>query len=266
MAPLHGFDPMMAPSFDRSLVRGSLALSYSVFDGGARGARIGRAEAGEAAAYHGQEAASMDLIAEVSELFDGPRFFHIGMDEETFQHQRMYHYVVVRQGASGLGLEAQRAAIDAFAVGFTGIGSVDEATDLALVLRSGSLPINLQVEEVRAIGPTLGQDSIDAGTSSVSKSSASVCRTSGSKPSSTCRHSSFDGWSMTATFLTFLGTDCVTAAAAAGSIIPRTRASSGPSRSRLGGSSGPAGAPSGRCLNRAIRPANPASGEAWPGR
>jgi hypothetical protein len=40
-----------------------------------------------------------DLIAEVVELFDGPRFFHIGMDEETFQHQRAYQYVVVRQGA-----------------------------------------------------------------------------------------------------------------------------------------------------------------------
>jgi len=40
-----------------------------------------------------------DLIAEVTELFDGPRFFHIGMDEETCQHQRFYQYVVVRQGA-----------------------------------------------------------------------------------------------------------------------------------------------------------------------
>jgi len=45
----------------------------------------------------------------------------------------------------------------------TGIESLDEATDIALVLRSGSLPINLEVQEVRAIGPTLGQDSIRAG-------------------------------------------------------------------------------------------------------
>ena len=42
--------------------------------------------------------------------------------------------------------------------------SLDEATNVALVLRSGSLPINLEVEEIRAIGPTLGQDSIAAGT------------------------------------------------------------------------------------------------------
>ena len=46
----------------------------------------------------------------------------------------------------------------------TGMDSLDEATNVALVLRSGSLPINLQVEEIRAIGPTLGQDSIAAGT------------------------------------------------------------------------------------------------------
>ncbi len=45
-----------------------------------------------------------------------------------------------------------------------GIESLEEATDTALVLRSGSLPINLLVEEIRAIGPTLGRDSINAGT------------------------------------------------------------------------------------------------------
>lgn len=46
----------------------------------------------------------------------------------------------------------------------TGIGDLQEASDLALVLRSGSLPFNLEVEEIRTIGPTLGQDSIEAGT------------------------------------------------------------------------------------------------------
>ncbi|MEM7738660.1 MAG: protein translocase subunit SecD, partial [Deinococcota bacterium] len=44
------------------------------------------------------------------------------------------------------------------------LGGIDEAIDLALVLRSGSLPISLEVQEIRAIGPTLGQDSIRAGT------------------------------------------------------------------------------------------------------
>jgi len=38
-----------------------------------------------------------DLIAEVIDIFDTPRFFHLGMDEETAMHQRSYQYVVVRQ-------------------------------------------------------------------------------------------------------------------------------------------------------------------------
>ncbi len=46
----------------------------------------------------------------------------------------------------------------------TGITSLEEAADTALVLRSGSLPIALQVEQISAIGPTLGRDSIAAGT------------------------------------------------------------------------------------------------------
>ena len=46
----------------------------------------------------------------------------------------------------------------------TGVGSLEEATDVAVVLRSGSLPISLRVDEVRSIGPTLGQDSINKGT------------------------------------------------------------------------------------------------------
>ena len=38
-----------------------------------------------------------DLIAEVIALFDKPRLFHLGMDEETAGHQRAYEYVVIRQ-------------------------------------------------------------------------------------------------------------------------------------------------------------------------
>ena len=45
----------------------------------------------------------------------------------------------------------------------TGVGDLEEASDIALVLRSGSLPLDLTVQEIRAIGPTLGQDSINAG-------------------------------------------------------------------------------------------------------
>ena len=43
-----------------------------------------------------------DLIRDVAEIFDHPRFFHIGYDEETMGHQGgwgRYEYIVVRRGA-----------------------------------------------------------------------------------------------------------------------------------------------------------------------
>ncbi len=45
-----------------------------------------------------------------------------------------------------------------------GAAPLEEARDLALVLRAGALPAPLTVLEERTIGPSLGQDSIDKGT------------------------------------------------------------------------------------------------------
>ncbi len=45
----------------------------------------------------------------------------------------------------------------------TGQFSYDEASNLALALRSGALPAPMHIEEERTIGPLLGKDSIDAG-------------------------------------------------------------------------------------------------------
>jgi preprotein translocase subunit SecD len=44
-----------------------------------------------------------------------------------------------------------------------GGGTLQDAQDLALVLRAGALPVPLKVAEVREIGASLGQDSIDKG-------------------------------------------------------------------------------------------------------
>jgi len=71
VAPLHGFDPDLAPSFEQNLVRGNLTMSYSIYDGGARGARIGQAESGEAMAVAGHTTAQMDLTAQVTSVFLG---------------------------------------------------------------------------------------------------------------------------------------------------------------------------------------------------
>ncbi len=45
----------------------------------------------------------------------------------------------------------------------TGSFTTEEAKDLALVLRSGALPVPVQVEEERTVGPSLGKDSIEKG-------------------------------------------------------------------------------------------------------
>lgn len=43
----------------------------------------------------------------------------------------------------------------------TGYSSFDEANEIAVLLRSGALPLKVEVMEKRAVGPTLGQDSLD---------------------------------------------------------------------------------------------------------
>ncbi|MBA2311621.1 MAG: protein translocase subunit SecD [Actinobacteria bacterium] len=58
--------------------------------------------------------------------------------------------VVCKQGITG-----GQTSIDA--------GSEDEAKDLALVLKTGALPITLDQSEVVKVSPTLGRDSLDAG-------------------------------------------------------------------------------------------------------
>ncbi len=39
-----------------------------------------------------------DLIKEVVDIFEKPRFFHLGYDEENFANQKTYDYVAIRQG------------------------------------------------------------------------------------------------------------------------------------------------------------------------
>lgn len=45
-----------------------------------------------------------------------------------------------------------------------GTASVEEANDLAIVLRAGALPTSVVIEEERTVGPSLGRDSIKRGT------------------------------------------------------------------------------------------------------
>ena len=48
----------------------------------------------------------------------------------------------------------------------TGMANIEEANDLAIVLRAGALPAPIEIIEERTVGPSLGQDSITSGTTS----------------------------------------------------------------------------------------------------
>lgn len=48
-----------------------------------------------------------------------------------------------------------------------GMATIEDATDLSIVLRAGALPAPVKIIENRVIGPSLGQDSIGKGTTSV---------------------------------------------------------------------------------------------------
>jgi outer membrane protein TolC len=71
VAPLHGFDPADPPTFDRTLIQGQLGLDYTLWDGGARGARIRGAEAAEGAESARMEATSMELLDAVVAAYTG---------------------------------------------------------------------------------------------------------------------------------------------------------------------------------------------------
>jgi len=69
VAPLHGFDPLQPPSFDRNLIKASLTVGYTLYDGGARGGKIRQAESWEEAAVAGERRAGMEVEMEVSSAF-----------------------------------------------------------------------------------------------------------------------------------------------------------------------------------------------------
>ena len=59
-------------------------------------------------------------------------------------------------------------------VSITGRFSIDEAHDLAIVLRSGALPAPVEIAEERTVGPSLGRDSIRQGVLSFVVGAAAV--------------------------------------------------------------------------------------------
>lgn len=92
-----------------------------------------------------------NLDAAGSKLFEELTADNIGNRMAIVLDDNVYSAPVIRSRIPG-----GSAYID-------GIGTMQEAKDLAIVLRAGSLPAPVSIGENRTVGPSLGQDSINSG-------------------------------------------------------------------------------------------------------
>jgi outer membrane protein TolC len=69
VAPLHALDITQAPDFDRTLLRGTASVAYTLFDGGVRASRVRGARAEATAAEYVQESAQTSLITLVTQTY-----------------------------------------------------------------------------------------------------------------------------------------------------------------------------------------------------
>ena len=95
----------------------------------------------------GQIIVSMAFTDEGGEQFEKITSENVGKQLAIVLDGEMKSAPVIRQAISG------DAVIE-------GIDTLEEAKDIALVLQTGSLPVNLEIQEAQTIGPTLGQDSL----------------------------------------------------------------------------------------------------------
>ncbi len=65
VTPIHGLTPGLTPPFDETLIQGGAKLSYTLFDGGARGSRVRQARSRAEGASAGQRVAEQSLVARV---------------------------------------------------------------------------------------------------------------------------------------------------------------------------------------------------------
>ncbi|MSR37183.1 MAG: TolC family protein [Gemmatimonadetes bacterium] len=127
VAPLHGFDPGSPPAFDRTLAQGRLTLGWTVFDGGARRARVAAAGARLTSADAGVADARVEATLDVIEAYlrvlatrdavAAQRTREMQLEEERARAERL-----VTEGAAPR-LELLRAGAEQDAVRAEGVGT-----------------------------------------------------------------------------------------------------------------------------------------------
>ena len=105
---------------------------------------------------------SLSFNSRGATLFENVTGENVGRRMAIVLDDKVYSAPVIQQRIAG-----GRAVI-------TGQFTTQEATDLAIVLRAGSLPAPVSVLEERTVGPSLGQESIDSGINAALVGAAAV--------------------------------------------------------------------------------------------
>jgi preprotein translocase subunit SecD len=105
---------------------------------------------------------SVDLDNRGAQIFDTVTGENVGKRLAIILDNTVYSAPVIRERISGGKVE------------ITGRFSIEEAHDLAIVLRSGALPAPVEIAEERTVGPSLGRDSIRQGEISFMVGAAAV--------------------------------------------------------------------------------------------
>ena len=106
---------------------------------------------GQIVEYMGQPIVNFSTTDEGVRLFSRITGSHIGERMAIVLDESVYSAPVIQSKISeGRGI-------------ITGSGTQEEAKDLAIVLRAGALPAEVEIIEDRTVGPSLGRDSIEQG-------------------------------------------------------------------------------------------------------
>ena len=106
---------------------------------------------GQIVEYMGQPIVNFSTTDEGVRLFSRITGAHIGERMAIVLDESVYSAPVIQSKISeGRGI-------------ITGSGTQEEAKDLAIVLRAGALPAEVEIIEDRTVGPSLGRDSIEQG-------------------------------------------------------------------------------------------------------
>jgi len=117
-------------------------------------ARVDISGGSDAAASAGQSVVSLELNRQGARTFSRVTGANIQKRLAIVLDEKVYMAPVIRSK-----IPNGRAVIE-------GMGSVEEANDLAIVLRAGALPTSVVIAEERTVGPSLGRDSIKRGLTS----------------------------------------------------------------------------------------------------